>query len=149
MVRPNFNLTYTFETMRMTFLLIDDDEIERLKFARVIQKNNYNYKVIEAKDGEEALDLLNQKEQQPDIIFLDLNMPKMNGLEFLKEIKSKQCLQHIPAIILSTSNNHQDLKDAYISGASGYIVKPLKYEEYAYKIKCLIDYWNVNELLKN
>ncbi|WP_106792071.1 response regulator [Aquimarina sp. Aq78] len=134
--------------MSLTFLLIDDDEIERLKFARVLDKNNYPHKIVEAKNGEEALDILAQKEQQPDIIFLDLNMPKMNGLEFLKELKSNATLQYIPVIILSTSNNHQDLKEAYKIGAAGYIVKPLKYEEYTHKIKCLIEYWSVNELLK-
>lgn len=134
--------------MSLTFLLIDDDEIERLKFARVLQKNNYPHKILESKNGEEALDILTQKELQPDLIFLDLNMPKMNGLEFLKELKSNTSLQYIPVIILSTSNNHQDLKEAYKIGVAGYIVKPLKYEEYTHKIKCLIDYWSVNELLK-
>lgn len=134
--------------MSLNFLLIDDDEIERLKFARVLQKNNYPHNITEAKNGEEALDILAQKEQQPDLIFLDLNMPKMNGLEFLKELKSNTDLRYIPVIILSTSNNHQDLKEAYKIGAAGYIVKPLKYEDYTHKIKCLIEYWSINELFK-
>ncbi|WP_109302585.1 response regulator [Aquimarina sp. AU474] len=134
--------------MSLNFLLIDDDEIERLKFARVLQKNNYPYNIIEAKNGEEALDVLANKEQLPDIIFLDLNMPKMNGLEFLTALKSDDSLRYLPVVILSTSNNHQDLKEAYKIGAAGYIVKPLKYEDYAYKIKCLVDYWTVNELIK-
>ncbi|WP_103071568.1 response regulator [Aquimarina sediminis] len=134
--------------MSLTFLLIDDDEIERLKFARVLHKNDYPHKVIEAKNGEEALDILAQKDKQPDLIFLDLNMPKMNGLEFLSALKSNQELRYIPVIILSTSNNHKDLKEAYKIGAAGYIVKPLKYEDYTHKIKCLIEYWSVNELLK-
>jgi CheY-like chemotaxis protein len=134
--------------MSFTFLLIDDDEIERLKFARVLDKNGYSHKVVEAKNGEEALDILVQKNQQPDIIFLDLNMPKMNGIEFLKHLKSDPILQYIPVIILSTSNNHRDVKQAYEIGIAGYIVKPLKYEEYIHKIKCLIDYWTVNELIK-
>ncbi|WP_025741586.1 response regulator [Aquimarina pacifica] len=133
--------------MSLNFLLIDDDEIERLKFARVLQKNNYPHSIVEAKNGEEALEILAQKEQ-PDLIFLDLNMPKMNGLEFLRELKSNADLRYIPVIILSTSNNHQDLKEAYKIGAAGYIVKPLKYEDYMHKIKCLIEYWSVNELLQ-
>ncbi len=133
--------------MGLNILLIDDDEIERLKFARVLQKNNYPHNSIEAKNGEEALQLLAKKEQLPDLIFLDLNMPKMNGLEFLKELKSDATLHYIPVIILSTSNNHRDLKEAYRIGASGYIVKPLKYQDYAHKIKCLIEYWTINELV--
>lgn len=134
--------------MSLNFLLIDDDEIERLKFARVLQKNNYPHNIIEARNGEEALDKLAQKEQLPDLIFLDLNMPKMNGLEFLRELKSNADLRYIPVIILSTSNNLQDLKEAYKTGAAGYIVKPLKYEDYVYKIKCLIEYWSINEIFK-
>ncbi len=133
--------------MRLTFLLIDDDEIERLKFARVLQKNGYSHNLIEANNGEVAMQYLENNEQLPDIIFLDLNMPKMNGLEFLKILKSNPKLQYTPVVILSTSNNHNDLKESYGIGAAGYIVKPLKYEDYARKIKCLIDYWDVNELI--
>ncbi len=134
--------------MGLTFLLIEDDEIERLKFARVLQKNNYNHTLMEAKNGEKALEILENSEELPDLIFLDLNMPKMNGLEFLKILKSNPTLRYIPVVILSTSNNHNDLKESYEIGIAGYIVKPLKYEEYAYKIKCLIEYWSVNELIK-
>ncbi len=133
--------------MALTFLLIDDDEIERLKFARVLQKNNYSHKLIEAKNGEEAIQYLENAEELPNLVFLDLNMPKMNGIEFLKNLKSNSRLKHIPSIILSTSNNHNDLKESYEIGIAGYIVKPLKYEDYVQKIKCLIDYWAVNELI--
>ena len=135
--------------MGLTFLLIEDDEIERLKFARVLQKNEYNHTLIEAENGEKALHHLENKEEGlPDLIFLDLNMPKMNGLEFLKILKSNPDLKYTPVVILSTSNNHNDLKESYEIGIAGYIVKPLKYEDYAHKIKCLIEYWSVNELIK-
>ena len=133
--------------MTLTFLLIEDDEIERLKFERVLKKNAYPHKLIKAENGEEALHILECKEECPDVIFLDLNMPKMNGIEFLKILKSDPKLKYTPAIILSTSNNHNDLKECYETGIAGYIVKPLKYEDYAHKIKCLIDYWSVNELI--
>ncbi|WP_108868889.1 response regulator [Aquimarina aquimarini] len=134
--------------MSLTFLLIDDDEVERLKFARVLQKNGYTHKLIEAKNGEEALQHLENKEQLPDLILLDLNMPKMNGLEFLKILKSDAALKYIPAVILSTSNNHSDLKGCYEIGITGYIVKPLKYQDYEYKIKCLVEYWSINDLVQ-
>jgi len=133
--------------MSLTFLLIEDDEIERLKFARVMQKGQFNHKLIVAQNGEEALEILKQKNSVPDIIFLDLNMPKMNGLEFLQILKSDTSLKYTPVVILSTSNNHNDLKKSYEIGIAGYIVKPLKYEDYAYKIKCLIDYWSINEFI--
>ena len=75
-------------------------------------------------------------------------MPKMNGLEFLKILKSNPDLRYTPVVILSTSNNHNDLKESYEAGIAGYIVKPLKYEDYEHKIKCLIEYWSVNELIR-
>ena len=130
----------------LNYLLIEDDEIERLKFVRVLKKNNYPYKLTEAKNGEEALDIL-EKQDAPDIILLDLNMPKMNGLEFLKILKSNPKLKYVPIIILSTSNNHRDLKQCYEEGIAGYIVKPLKYEDYVSKIKALVEYWSKNELI--
>lgn len=130
----------------LNYLLIEDDEIERLKFVRVLKKNNYPYKLTEAKNGEEALDIL-EKQDAPDIILLDLNMPKMNGLEFLRILKSNPKLKYVPIIILSTSNNHRDLKQCYEEGIAGYIVKPLKYEDYVSKIKALVEYWSKNELI--
>lgn len=130
----------------LNYLLIEDDEIERLKFVRVLKKNSYPYKLTEAKNGEEALDIL-EKQDAPDIILLDLNMPKMNGLEFLKILKSNPKLKYVPIIILSTSNNHRDLKQCYEEGIAGYIVKPLKYEDYVDKIKALVEYWSKNELI--
>lgn len=133
--------------MALTFLLIEDDEIERLKFTRVLQKNAFTHTLIEKKNGEEALVYLEHNKDFPDVIFLDLNMPKMNGLEFLTILKSNPILRYIPVVILSTSNNHIDLKKSYEIGIAGYIVKPLKYDDYAHKIKCLMEYWSVNELL--
>ena len=135
--------------MSLNFLLIEDDEIERLKFSRVMKKNEYNHQITEAENGEIALEILEDTNRElPDVVLLDLNMPKMNGLEFLKKLKSSERLHHIPVLILSTSNNNNDLKECYKAGIAGYIVKPLKYEEYQQKIKALIEYWNINELIK-
>ena len=93
----------------LTILLIEDDQIEVMKFNRTISKLDLNHKVIEAKNGEEALEVLSMKDRRPDIILLDLNMPKMNGIEFLKILKNDPELKYIPTIILSTSSNHKDL----------------------------------------
>lgn len=130
----------------LNYLLIEDDEIERLKFVRVLNKNNFPYKLTEAKNGEEALKVL-EEQDAPDIILLDLNMPKMNGLEFLRILKKNPKLKYVPIIILSTSNNHRDLRQCYEEGIAGYIVKPLKYEDYVSKIKALVEYWSKNELI--
>ena len=75
---------------KLNILLIEDDEIERLKFKRVCDKNNFNLSITEANNGEKALEYLNNDTSLPDFILLDLNMPKMNGIEFLKMLKSKE-----------------------------------------------------------
>ena len=121
--------------------------IEVMKFKRVLKSLSLDHKIIEATNGESALDDLNKKESLPDIILLDLNMPKMNGLEFLKILKDDDVLKFLPTIILSTSSNHKDLMEAYKIGIAGYITKPLKYEDYTDKIGKLLGYWSVNELI--
>ena len=74
-------------------------------------------------------------------------MPKINGIEFLGILKKDEVLKYIPAIILTTSNNHRDVLECYKIGIAGYLIKPLKYEEYVDRIKRLIEYWSTNELI--
>jgi len=105
------------------------------------------HKIIEANNGEEALEILKGRDVIPDIIVLDLNMPKINGIEFLTILKEDEVLKYIPAIILTTSNNHKDVMECYRLGIAGYIIKPLKYDEYVFRIKKLIEYWSTNELI--
>lgn len=131
----------------LSILLVEDDTIEVMKFKRVLKSISESYKIIEATNGEAALVYLNKRESLPDIILLDLNMPKMNGLEFLNILKNDEVLRYIPTIILSTSSNHKDLLEAYKIGIAGYVTKPLKYEDYVEKIKRLLNYWSINELI--
>ncbi|WP_418262009.1 response regulator [Flavobacterium faecale] len=133
----------------LNILLIEDDEIEVMKFNRVLNNMKSNHKIIEANNGEEAIEILKEKEIVPDIIVLDLNMPKINGIEFLGMLKSDEYLKYIPAIILSTSSNHKDILECYRIGIAGYVIKPLKYEDYVDRIQKLIGYWSVNELITN
>jgi len=111
---------------KLNILLIEDDMID----------NN----------GEEALQILEHKDTLPDIILLDLNMPKINGIEFLRILKADPVLKYLPTVILTTSNNQKDLLECYKIGVSGYVLKPLKYEDYVYKIERLLAYWSINEL---
>lgn len=131
----------------LNILLIEDDTIEVMKFNRVLKTLNFNHKVIEANNGEEALEILREKEIIPDIILLDLNMPKLNGIEFLRILKNDDSLKFIPSIMLTTSSNHKDLLECYKIGIAGYILKPLKYDDYLERIKKLLDYWSINELI--
>jgi CheY-like chemotaxis protein len=131
----------------LNILLIEDDMIEVMKLNRAISSLQLNHKITEANNGEEALKLLEQKDNLPDIILLDLNMPKINGIEFLKIVKTDKRLRYIPTIILTTSNNKRDLLECNDIGIAGYILKPLKDEEYVSKIEILLAYWSVNELI--
>ncbi len=111
-----------------------------------MSKNKYPHTILEAKNGELALDVLKNKEALPDIIILDLNMPKMNGIEFLNVLKSDDELKYIPIVIMSSSDNYLDVKDCYKIGIAGYIIKPLHFTDYSNRIVSLLNYWSNNEL---
>lgn len=132
---------------RLNILLIDDDMIEIMKLNRTISSLKLNHNIVEANNGEEALKILEKKDTLPDIILLDLNMPKINGIEFLSILKNDEVLKYIPTIILTTSNNQKDLLECYKIGIAGYVIKPLKYEDYVSKIERVLNYWSVNELI--
>ena len=119
---------------KLKILLIEDDMIEIMKLNRTISTLKLDHTIIEANNGEDALEILEQKDNLPDIILLDLNMPKINGIEFLKILKKDEILRYIPTIILTTSNNQRDLLECYKTGVAGYIIKPLKYEDYGHGI---------------
>ncbi|MEP1489127.1 MAG: response regulator [Algibacter sp.] len=131
---------------KLNILLIEDDMIEIMKFNRTVSSLKLNHKTVEANNGEEALVILEKKDELPDIILLDLNMPKINGIEFLRILKGDDVLKHIPTIILTTSSNQKDLLECYKIGIAGYVLKPLKYEDYVLKIEKLLAYWSINEL---
>jgi len=131
----------------LKILLVEDDAIEVMKFKRVLSNFQVNHEVMEANNGEEAQEILSEKDKLPSIILLDLNMPKMNGIEFLTELKNDEALKYIPVVILTTSSNYKDLKHCYEIGIAGYVLKPLKYEEYVLKMEMLLDYWSINKLI--
>ncbi|MDF4221820.1 MULTISPECIES: response regulator [Maribacter] len=132
----------------MDILLIEDDLIEVMKLKRTVSKLELKHSIIEAKNGEEALDFLRSGEKLPDIILLDLNMPRMNGIEFLEILKADDVLQYLPTVILTTSENRADLLKCYQAGIAGYVIKPLKYEDYEYKLNAVLQYWSINQLVK-
>lgn len=131
----------------MNVLFIEDDMIETMKLQRAISKFESKHKIVEAKNGEEALEIL-KAGNLPDIILLDLNMPRMSGIEFLSHLKSDERLKYLPTIILTTSENRVDLLKCFEIGIAGYIIKPLKYEDYESKLKKVFDYWEISELIK-
>lgn len=133
----------------LKILFIEDDTIELMKFNRVLDLFKCRHEVIECHNGFDAIQILTVKGIIPDIIILDLNMPKVNGIEFLTLIKNDERLKYIPAVILTTSSNPKDIYECYNIGIAGYIAKPLKYDDYVKKIQSLLEYWSVNELITN
>ncbi len=132
----------------LKILLIEDDTIEVMKLNRAIKKLQVAHSLIEASNGEQALTILKEGDIIPDIIFLDLNMPRINGIDFLKILKEDEVLRYLPVIILTTSSNRKDVLECYKQGVAGYILKPLKYDDYVLKIEKTLDYWSQNELIK-
>ncbi|OEK08147.1 transcriptional regulator [Flavivirga aquatica] len=131
---------------KLNILLIEDDMIEIMKLNRTISSLDLKHKIIEANNGEDALKILQKKDELPHIILLDLNMPKINGIEFLKILKNDDVLKYLPTIVLTTSSNQNDLLECYKIGIAGYVLKPLKYEDYVSKLEKLLAYWSINEL---
>jgi CheY-like chemotaxis protein len=136
----------------VSILLVEDDEIDRMIVQRAFKKNNIENPLHLAFDGQEALDMLKgaggkQKlTPLPKIILLDINMPRMNGLELLKEIRKDEELKTISVFILTTSADDQDRLEAYKNNVAGYILKPVSFDKLVSAISVLKSYWQLCEL---
>jgi CheY-like chemotaxis protein len=114
-----------------SILLVEDDELDVISVQRSLRKLDHPYELETAYNGIEALEILKQSwEKQkslPDIILLDLNMPKMNGIEFLKVLRSDEHLKNIKVFVMTTSGDESDRKATEQMGVSGYVIKPLNF----------------------
>ena len=112
-------------------LFIEDDELDVISVQRSLKKLDIAHLLYTAYNGKEALDMLNHPDNplKPDVILLDLNMPKMNGLEFLKSIRQDANTKDIKVFVMTTSGESSDRKKADEFGVSGYIIKPLSYDD--------------------
>jgi len=110
-------------------LLIEDDPDDQEIFISVLQSISDSVKCIAIGDAELALDKLKNKEIAPEIIFIDLNMPMMNGIQFLTEVKEQEILMEIPVIVLTTASDPGIIKKVKYLGAYDYIIKPSQYGE--------------------
>jgi len=131
-------------------LLIEDDKIDALMVSKAAKELNVANPLINFVNGEQALEYLrNEANPKPCVILLDLNMPLMSGIEFLKIIKIDSVLKCIPIIALTTSKADSDKIQCFDNGIAGYIVKPSNYEGFIEAIKILNLYWSINELPEN
>ncbi|MCK9451112.1 MAG: response regulator [Bacteroidales bacterium] len=127
-------------------LLVEDNPIDLDLTLRAFAAKNLSNPIQVARDGEEALQYLERWEQGepwPVVILLDLNMPKVNGLEVLQKIKSHPDFKAIPVVILTTSSESSDLKSAYQAGANSYIIKPVDFEKFLEVANHIDLYWRV------
>lgn len=127
-------------------LLVEDNPVDLDLTIRAFSLSNLTNPIIVARDGEEALGFIQRWEQGeslPVVILLDLKLPKVDGLEVLKTIKSHPDFQAIPIVVLTSSAESSDVKSAYKFGANSYIVKPVDFEKFIEVAKHIELYWNV------
>jgi CheY-like chemotaxis protein len=132
-----------------TILVAEDDEDDRLLLEEAFREAQVLDIFYFVKDGDELMDYLCQRNKYaepnavslPELVILDLNMPKKDGREVLKEIKSNPLTRHIPVVVLTTSNYIEDVQLAYNLGANSFIVKPLRFDALVHVIKTLVAYW--------
>lgn len=111
-------------------LLADDDEADRLLFTEALEELNLNVIIESVIDGVQLMDHLNTANTTlPNILFLDLNMPRKNGMECLKEIRANKSLADLPVAIYSTSSSETDIEKTFLNGANVYINKPNDFNE--------------------
>lgn len=139
------------ESNLLHILLVDDDEVDIMNVQRAFRKNNIINPLYIANNGIEALDMLRGNGVAPipterRLVLLDLNMPKMNGLEFLREVRADANLHALTVIVLTTSDDERDKVEAYNLNVAGYILKPVTFGAFVEAIATLNKYWAINEL---
>ena len=134
----------------VTLLIVDDDDIDAIALERALRRLRLLNTTHRARDGLEALNLLRSGEiSTPYIILLDLNMPRMNGLEFLKALRADQMLTHAVVFVLTTAKSDQDLVAAYQEHIAGYVLKQHMDRDFLEVIGLIEHYWRLVELPVN
>lgn len=133
----------------MTILYADDDPEDRMLTEEAFEESKFSANLQFVEDGEQLMNYLHQKGEYsdtekypaPDLILLDLNMPKKDGRECLKEIKDSELLRKIPVVVLTTSNDEEDVIKTYNLGVSSFITKPVTFDSMVDIVKSLNQYW--------
>lgn len=132
-----------------SILLVEDNPDDEVLALRALRKSGFRNEVFVAHDGAEALRLLHQDEGMghPDLILLDLKLPKLDGLEVLQRLREDLRTRHIPVVVLTTSSEEADILSSYRLGANSYLRKPVDFDEFFASIQQLGSYWfGLNEL---
>ena len=129
-------------TPEQHILLVEDDDIDAMTVKRTLRELGAPNPLDRAIDGERALEFLRDPAQaRPGLILLDLNMPRMNGIEFVAEIKRDPLLRLIPVVVLTTSSEEGDRIAAFSNSVAGYMVKPVDYPQFVQIMGLIRDYW--------
>ena len=128
-------------------LLVENDQVDVMTIKRAFKDIGTDNDIIHFVNGENALAYLQgDNKNQPCIIILDLNMPRMNGIEFLEIVKSDRLLKRIPVVVLTTSKSEKDIADSFEHSIAGYMVKPADYEEFVTMLGTITNYWTISKL---
>lgn len=133
---------------KINILLVEDDQVDVMNVRRAFEKNRITNPLWLARDGVEALEMLERAEVPKErlLVLLDLNMPRMNGIELLREIRGRDDLRHLPVVVLTTSDDERDRIDAYNLNVAGYILKPVTFFNFVETMATLNKYWTLVEL---
>jgi two-component system response regulator len=128
-----------------TIMLVDDSPDDVALTLRAFKKNNINNKVMVASDGEEALRYLlpddDSRNPAPDLVLLDINLPKINGLEVLRRLRQDERTRYLPVVVLTTSNEERDIVETYNLGANSFVRKPVVFGDFLEAVRVLGMYW--------
>jgi CheY-like chemotaxis protein len=128
-------------------LMVEDDMVDVMSVKRAMKELQYTVPLVHMNNGEEALAYLNQAANpRPAIILLDLNMPRMNGIEFLKIVKNDPGLKMLPVVVLTTSRAEVDKMESFNLGVAGYMIKPVDHQKFVDIMRTISSYWTTSEL---
>lgn len=128
-------------------LLVEDDKVDAMTVKRSLREIHVTNDVSVVGNGEEALQFLRRPGAEcPCIILLDLNMPKMNGLELLQILKKDPSFKKVPVVVLTTSKNDQDKFESFDLGVAGYMIKPVDYQQFVEVVRTINLYWTLSEM---
>ena len=132
----------------INILLVEDDEVDVMTVKRAFAKANITNPLFVATNGLEALEILRREELPPNrrLILLDVNMPKMNGIEFLREVRADPKLQTVSVVVLTTSNEERDRIEAFKLNVAGYLLKPVTFQQFAEVMSTINKYWALMEM---
>ena len=128
-------------------LLVEDDTIDAMTVRRAFRDLKVTNPLVHTVNGEEALARLKERaNDKPCLILLDLNMPKMNGIEFLTVAKADPVLKKIPVVVLTTSSEERDVVESFRLSVAGYIIKPVDYRNFVEAVRTINMYWTLSEM---